>query len=131
MPQRSDDFTLVAADAIAARTDKAICLLLPDGKEAWIPLSLIDGEDDIPDDGGPVPVASWFVEREGLPLYEDDTPKRPKAGRPRPSHEPDLGRVTTKAFGPGRLLSDDGDRMTVRFADGKVRTLGARYVTKA
>jgi hypothetical protein len=131
---RTTEYTTVHVDHVVARTDKAV-LCSFDGKEVWVPLSQIDGEEDF--ESGPIDVAAWFAEREELQPADGDDAARPSAGRsvsagsPRPRSripDSDLGPVTTAAFGRGRLIRVEGEKSVVKFPDGKVRTLGSRYV---
>jgi hypothetical protein len=131
---RPTEYVTVLVDYVETRTDKAV-LCHFDGRDVWLPLSVIDSEDDFED--GPIDVAEWFAEREGLPLFEGDRRDYERSrggdstapGRPRRvPRERGLGRVTTAAFGDGELLRVEGDRSVVRFPDGRTRTLGSRYV---
>ncbi len=130
---RPTEYITVLVDHVVTRTDKAV-LCSFDGREVWLPLSVIDEDDDFED--GPIDVAVWVVERESLPLFEGDRrayerqrDATPASARLRPApREPSLGRVTSAAFGTGDLLRVEGDKSVVRFADGKTRTLGSRYL---
>lgn len=122
----------IDVEYVTTRTDKAVLCGFADGREVWIPLSQIDGEEDF--ESGPVDVAEWLVEQESLPLFEGDVADARRTSAPRRERTiaslADLGPVTTAAFGRGRLVRVDGDKSVVRFPDGKTRTLGSRYVKR-
>lgn len=130
MKKSRPEYVLVWVDAVTARSHAArLCLI--DGRDVWIPLSAVELGEVEP---GAVSIAAWLARKENLPEHEEaDDPPLPDPTAPvtmfscsRGSRP--IGRVSSKAFGTGDLLRVEGDKSVVRFADGKVRTMGSRYL---
>ncbi len=125
---RETTYIHVTIDEVVSKTDKAILASI-DGRDLWVPMSVIDGYEPSVGDGATVPIAQWFAEREGLPESAEEGADV-TAFRCRPKREPCLRRVRHKVFGMGSELSTEGEKSTVRFdEDGKVRTLLARFLS--
>lgn len=133
------EFQFVTIDIVYNKTDKAAQVSI-DGRDMWIPLSIVDGDVPVVGDGATVPIAKWFAEREDLPEAEEDAD--PNVGglaahaavtmfMCRPKRESGIRRVRHKVFGVGTELSVAADKSTVRFDDdGKSRTLLTKFLSQ-
>ena len=131
------EFQFVTIDIVYSKTDKAAQVSI-DGRDMWIPLSVVDGDVPVIGDGATVSIAKWFAEREDLPEAEEDA--EPNVGglaahaavtmfTCRPKREAGIRHVSHKVFGVGTELSVAGDKSTMRFdEDGKTRTLLSKFL---
>lgn len=62
-----DDLTSIDDVTVVRATEKALLCRL-DGREVWVPRSLIGDDSEVADAGdeGTLVVATWFAEKEGL-----------------------------------------------------------------
>lgn len=125
---RQQEHINVTIDEVVSKTDKA-ALVSIDGRELWIPLSVIGDYSPAVGEGATVPIAKWFAEREDLPESDDEPGEGVTVFQCRPKREAGIRRVRHNVFGGGTELSVAGDKSTVRFdEDGKTRTLLSRFL---
>jgi hypothetical protein len=126
MNDRANEYVPVRVEAVTAKTDKAaLCVI--DGREIWIPLAAIEDKAQ----PGAVGIAAWLVRKEDLLPHEGDDPPLPDPTKDASTMRRPIGigRVSSRAFGPGTLIRVEGDKSVVYFDnDRKTRTLASRYL---